>query len=148
MRVLFNGLAAAGLVLTSSAAEAAWHKAESKHFIIFADEEPADLAAFATKLERFDKAVRVARAMDDPTVGDGNRLTVFVLPDDAAVRKLVGDKSGFTYGYYIGRASGPVAFVPRKTDANTDDLLPRIFASFDVSGVDPRLPPVAGRGLR
>src|SRR5947209_19887226 len=108
VRKLAKYLVVAGLV--SAPAHADWYKAESKHFIIYADERPTDLAAFATKLERFDRAVRFVRLMDDPAVGDGNRLTVFVLSNDAAVRKLIGDKTGGIYGYYIGRASGPVAF--------------------------------------
>lgn len=111
------------LVAMPFPASAAWQQAKTRHFIIYAD-EPADrLAAFATKLEKFDKAVRIARAMEDPNVGDGNRLTVFVLSNDTAVRKLIGDKSGTIYGYYIARASGPVAFVPYSTDDSGDEGL-------------------------
>src|SRR3954465_10357564 len=112
MRKFVAFLAATAIAAPASAA---WYQAKSKHFIIYADERPADLAAFAAKLERFDTAVRDVRLMDDPPVGDGNRLTVFVLSDDEAVRRLSGDKSGMLYGYYEGHASGPVAFVPRST---------------------------------
>ena len=86
----FAALAAA----SASPAFAAWHEAKTRHFIIYADKKPADLAAFAAKLEKFDRAVRLIRLMSDPAVGDGNRLTIFVLPNDNAVRKLMGDKSG------------------------------------------------------
>jgi hypothetical protein len=111
--------------IAATPASAAWYQAKSKHFIIYADERPADLAAFAAKLEKFDTAVRDVRLMDDPAIGDGNRLTVFVLDDDEAVRRLEGDKSGMIYGYYEGHASGPVAFVPRTTGAhNSDELHP------------------------
>lgn len=111
------------LLLAHAPASAAWQRAETKHFVIYSEQRPADLHAFATKLEKFDRAVRLIRLMDDPPVGLGNRLTVFVLSNDAAVRKLLGDKSGMVQGYYIGRASGSVAFVPRKTDANSDEDL-------------------------
>lgn len=129
MRSLLGRLLAAVFVCAAaSPAHADWHDAKSKHFIIYADERPDKLLEFATRLEKFDRAVRFVRGMDDPAVGDGNRLTVFVLPTATAVQKLVGDKSGFIAGYYIPRASGPLAFVPKKTgtgaawDLNADTV--------------------------
>lgn len=98
---------------------AAWHEAKSKHFIIYSDDSPERLRAYAVKLEKFDRAVRVARNMEDYPVGDGNRLTVFVVKDEKTVRQLANDKSGFLSGFYIGRASGPLAFVPRKQEDNS-----------------------------
>src|SRR5438270_7790821 len=105
-RLLRTALAAA-IAVVPTCAHAAWQVAQSKHFIIYADEQRAELQTFATQLEKFDLAVRRARGMDDPTVGDGNRLTVFVLPTAAMVQKLYGDKTGFIDGFYkeIGRAS-------------------------------------------
>ena len=95
--------------------EAAWQRASSAHFVIYADENPAELGSFAQKLEKFDKAVRIVRKMDDPAVGDGNRLTVFVVRSDGDVQRLIHDKTGFIRGFYIPRASGSVAFVPRRS---------------------------------
>lgn len=97
----------------------AWHEAKSKHFIIYSDDSAERLRAYAVKLEKFDRAVRVARNMQDYPVGDGNRLTVFVVKDEKTVRQLANDKSGFLSGFYIGRASGPLAFVPRKQEDNS-----------------------------
>jgi tetratricopeptide (TPR) repeat protein len=51
--------------------------------------------------------------MDDPPVGDGNRLTVFVMPTVATIQRLAGDR--FVSGFYTGRESGSLAFVPRKS---------------------------------
>ena len=121
MRILIAGICAAAL-FAAGPAHAAWYKASSKHFIIYADESPKDLNLFATKLERFDQAVRFIRGMEDPPVGDGNRLTVFVTPSLATIQKMAGDK--LVNGFYNGRASGSVAFVPRKkafADADTLD---------------------------
>ncbi|MFP5330371.1 MAG: hypothetical protein ACLGHC_09605 [Alphaproteobacteria bacterium] len=115
--------AAASLAWTMPAL-AAWHEAKSKHFIIYSDDSPERLRAYAVKLEKFDRAVRVARSMQDYPVGDGNRLTVFVVKDEKTVRQLANDKSGFLSGFYIGRASGPLAFVPRKQeDSSKPDLI-------------------------
>lgn len=109
-------LAIAALLLGPAPAWAAWHEAKSKHFIIYSDDSPTRLRAFAVKLEKFDRAVRVARKMQDYPVGDGNRLTIFVVKDEKTVRQLANDKSGFLSGFYIGRATGPLAFVARKPD--------------------------------
>lgn len=128
MRSLLAKSAAVALMLWSGTAHAAWYQASSKHFVVYANESPKDLSEFAAKLERFDQAARFLRGMDDPPVGDGNRLTVFVMPTIGAVQKLAGDKSGFIAGFYDGRASGSVAFVPRRAggesqyDLNADTI--------------------------
>ena len=107
---------AAALFLAGAApARAEWHKASSRHFIIYSDSKADQLRAFATRLERFDKAMRVARSMGDPEVGDGNRLTVFVVRDTLAVRSLMSGPSSGTFGFYKPRASGSVAVVPAST---------------------------------
>jgi hypothetical protein len=61
---------------------AAWNEASSKHFIVYADLNPKVLSDFSSRLERFDQAARLLLKMDDPAVGDGNRLNVYVLPTD------------------------------------------------------------------
>src|SRR5690348_1173955 len=95
---------AAVAAAAGTSAHAAWYQASSKHFVIYANENPNELSDFATKLERFDQAVRYVRGMDDPPVGLGNRLTVFVLPSVDAVQRLMnGDR--FIEGFYSGRAS-------------------------------------------
>lgn len=109
----FAGIAAGA---SSVPALAAWNVAESKHFVIYADERPNQLADFATRLERFDQAARFLRRMDDPPIGNANRLTVFVLPTADAVSKLAGDS--FIKGFYTGRVSGSLAFVPRTAYEN------------------------------
>ena len=107
MRYRSRCLAAAFLAyLVSTPAFAAWHEARSKHFIIYADEKPKALLDYATRLEKFDQAARAILQMPDPNVGDGNRLTVFVMPDDKAVQMLAGDTTGFVKGCYNGQASG------------------------------------------
>lgn len=111
-------LALAALVLGTQA-NAAWYQASSKHFVIYSDDSPRALSDFATKLERFDQAVRYATRMSDPVIGDGNRLTVFVLPTVKDVRLLMGDKTGFYDGFYKGRVEGSVAYLSKQND-NSD----------------------------
>jgi Flp pilus assembly protein TadD len=114
------------LVFVSAPAGAAWHRATSPHFIIYADESPAKLRAFAEKLERFDKAVRIARSMKDPPVGDGGRLTVLVVPGVLDVRMLK-PGTGSAAGFYTPRYWGSVAVVPRLLASNSTSTPETIF---------------------
>jgi tetratricopeptide (TPR) repeat protein len=113
---LFLRLAAASLVVALPVnANAAWHKASTKHFVIYSEQKPDELRAYAEKLERFDKAVRLARSMRDYEVGDGNRLTIFVVKSVSAVQALKPNHDANAFGFYQPRASGAVAVVPRST---------------------------------
>lgn len=117
MRSLFVALGAAA-VAAASPVHAAWYEAESKHFEIYADESPAALESFATKLEKFDKAVRMVRAMEDPPIGDAGRVTIYVMSDAQSVSKIAVGKNSPIAGFYIPRASGSIAFVPRRTEGH------------------------------
>lgn len=111
MRKPFRVALAAASLAAGSPAAAAWQQASSKHFVIYADSNPDRLRDFAVRLEKYDQAVRAVMHYEDPPVGDGNRLTVYVLPSVEAVQKLAGNK--FVAGFYLPRATGSVAFVPR-----------------------------------
>src|SRR3954451_18132051 len=123
MRTLLAWCVAAVVAASGAPANASWYQASSKHFVIYADESPKALTDFANRLERFDQAVRFLRGMDDPPVGDGNRLTVFVLPNVGAVQKLHGYGDRYVEGFYTPRASGSLAFVPRSTGPNLPGTL-------------------------
>jgi tetratricopeptide (TPR) repeat protein len=120
MRTSLACCVAAVVAVTGTQANAAWYEAQSKHFVIYADQNPKALADFGTRLEKFDQAVRVLLKMDDPVVGDGNRLTVYVLPTDADVRKLAGDNTGFLSGFYTGRATGSLAYIAKRNGPEGD----------------------------
>ncbi len=109
MRAAIAALALA----TATPSTAAWNKASTPHFIIYSEQKPDELRAFAEKLERFDQAARNILGRTDPAVGDGNRLTVFVLENVEAVQKIHATGNDAVYGFYIGRYSGPIAFTPR-----------------------------------
>lgn len=126
MRILRHALLmAASVTALGGTAEAAWHQASSTHFVIYADEKPERLREFATRLEKFDKAVRLARSMQDNPPGQGNRLTVFVVQNIGQVQKLSQTKDPYLAGFYTGRATGSLAFVPRRAgDGSKTDLDP------------------------
>lgn len=105
-------LAALGLAMLAPAtARAEWHEASTEHFVVYADDRPEAIEKFAGELERFNSVMRffypnaITRAE-----GPANRVSVFVLGGNG-MEKLTG--SNFLRGFYIPRAGGNVAFVPR-----------------------------------
>lgn len=125
MSLYLRAFVAAAALSAPQLAAAAWHKASTKHFIIYSEQKPDELRAYAEKLERFDQAVRLARSMRDYEIGDGNRLTIFVVKDVDAVQDLKPNHDPNAFGFYQPRASGAVAVVPRSTPsrASTPDTV-------------------------
>lgn len=115
---LFFGAAALALAAPASAA---WQKASSKHFIIYGDMPAAEMKDYAEKLEKFDAAARLVRSMNDPKVGDGNRVHVYVVPTALDVRRTLGDASSTVLGYYDDDVRSPFIITPRKTRLSRDN---------------------------
>jgi hypothetical protein len=101
----------------SSAASAAWQEARSKHFIIYADENPRELKALAEKLERFDQAVRYLRRMNDPDPPESGKVRIFLLRSEDDLAKLVG--TSYIAGLYKTDASGSSAFLYKMKKTTT-----------------------------
>jgi tetratricopeptide (TPR) repeat protein len=108
------------LVMLPGVAHAQWHEASSDHFVIYSKDRPERLQKFAETLERFDLAMRGLRGWKNDPVAPAARLTIFVLGSTDAVGELAGDS--MVAGFYSGRASGSVAFVPRVSGTDTFDL--------------------------
>ena len=106
--------------LIPSAALAEWQEASSRHFVLYSNDKPERVRAFTTKLERFDKALRVQRGMSDEPISPETRLTVYVVDDIDDVQKLA-HGLGSVAGFYEAHAH-PVAFVPRQSGNETTDL--------------------------
>ena len=111
LRWIFTALVATLAVPAS--ASATWLEAKTPHFIIYSEQSPEQLRAYAERLERFDQAVRSARGLADPKLTDANRLTVYVLRDQPTLAQFHSDSNSGVAGFYLGRASGSVAFVHR-----------------------------------
>lgn len=106
-------LGAAACVLTAPAS-AAWQQASSKHFLIYGDMPIEEMRDYAKKLETFDAAARLVRKMNDPDVGDGNRVQVLVVPTMLDVNRLYGGADSGIGGYYVGTVTGPYIVTPLK----------------------------------
>lgn len=112
IKLRMAALLAAAAVIMPTAASAEWLQAKTRHFIIYSDDSRDGLKAYAEKLEKFDNAVRRLRGMRDAPVADSNKVTIYVVRGTEEINRLLGTGGGVG-GYYFGRASGPVAFVPK-----------------------------------
>ncbi len=116
-----------------AAAHAKWREASTDHFVIYAEQSPKELHEFASKLERYDKALRFIRNVPDAPVGKANRLTVYVVRNLAAVQKLYGEGARRgdhqVAGFYMPRATGSIAITPESAgsgsrfDTNAETVL-------------------------
>lgn len=102
-----------------SSAHADWHKAESDHFVIYADDSAKDIERFSQMLERYHSAMTLLLPRDVAKPSPSARLTIFVVGSERQVGKLAGSSN--VAGFYSPRASGSVAFVPDIT-ASTGEL--------------------------
>jgi tetratricopeptide (TPR) repeat protein len=108
-------LALTAMVLWSGAAQADWHEARSKHFIVYSDDDADDVKAFATRLEKFDKALKLLREVPEDNRTTSARVTVYVVDSVEAVRQIYPGRNKNVAGFYDSRSSGSVAFVPRRS---------------------------------
>jgi hypothetical protein len=90
-------LAAGALaLLAASQAEARWLKAESPHFVVYAEGDQQILRDYVERLEVFDAVLRYRHG--PPASGPVRRLPIYVVSDDALRRvspKLPRDVAGF-----------------------------------------------------
>ena len=109
------------ILVWASPAAAEWRQAQTSHFVIYSEDSEEELRAFATRLERYDAAMRVLHGLPDPDLGPANRVTIFAVADTAAVQRL-GRMGSDLMGFYVPRAGGSVAFVPRNVDEAYQDM--------------------------
>lgn len=122
-RILTAAFALWALCITS-AAKAEWHEASSDHFVIFADQSPEQLRKFADRLERYHAGLEISLNTDRPKPSPSSRVTVYMVRNDAEVRKIQGNKKSFVQGFYMPRAGGSAAFVPETISGSDDSLDP------------------------
>ncbi|MGB3847671.1 hypothetical protein EAO27_15775 [Sphingopyxis sp. YF1] len=127
MVALFNKALRAGALLvmlvSASIAHAEWWEAETSHFIIISESSKEDTEGFATRLERFDNALRYMQGLPvpGPEVGDANKVRVYRFGNTDDIGRLAG--SAGVAGFYIPRAGSAVSFVP--AEESDDDRFNR-----------------------
>src|SRR6185436_16487574 len=102
---------ALALLLAPAAARADWLEASSAHFVVYANDSEHDVREFSEQLERFHAAMEVVTGLEAVVPSPSNRVTVFMVRNQREIERLVGRRN--VGGFYIPRAGGSVAFVPR-----------------------------------
>lgn len=101
-------------------AHANWVRADSPHFVVFANDSEGEVARFAQNLERFHAAMALLTGGGQTVPSPSNRVTIFAVGGARKIEKLAGSER--IAGFYIPRASGSRAFVPeiRNTSGEND----------------------------
>lgn len=115
---------AAGLLslLCAAAADAQWLEASSDHFVIYSDQDEVVVRKFADRLERFHGAMAFLMVHHAPKPSPSNRVTVFVVNDDAQVREITRTQNQFVAGMYLPRAGNCIAVIPKLRKVSKWDL--------------------------
>lgn len=96
---------------SQSAFAADWTEVETKHFVIYSNDEPADIAQFAERLESYDKLMRMATStQDDNPV----KVRIYQVASTGEVEQAIGEHNSGIAGFYSNNSLGPFAVTPRK----------------------------------
>ncbi|MBL0923487.1 MAG: DUF1570 domain-containing protein [Sphingomonadaceae bacterium] len=99
-------------LLLAAPAHAQWKEASSDHFVIYSEQPEKDIRDFAERLERFHNAMAEVLQQPRKKPSPSNRVTIYVVRDQAAISKLMRGNQTVA-GFYVPRAGGSTAFVPR-----------------------------------
>lgn len=114
--IMLAGLLA--LLAWHGEARAEWLEVSSEHFVIFADDTERDARRFSEQLERYHSGMALLLDRATETPSPSNRVTVYVVRNDTMVRKLYGTDNKYIGGFYVPRAGGSLAVVPRINAGN------------------------------
>ena len=100
-------------LLLPGAAQAEWLESSSTQFVVYADDSERDIRKFSEQLERYHEAMAIITGRQLPVPSPSSRVTVFVVRNAAEVQRLMGTSERALRGFYLPRAGGSVAFVPK-----------------------------------
>jgi tetratricopeptide (TPR) repeat protein len=103
-------------------ARAEWLEAGSDHFVIYSDQKEQSVREFADRLERFDAAMALLYRKPKTQPSPSNRVTIFVVDDASEVREVAGGNNRFLTGFYVPRAGGSIAVIPKLKSASRSKL--------------------------
>ncbi|QTD55038.1 hypothetical protein [Parasphingorhabdus cellanae] len=110
IRIFLSGLF---LLIFVSPAQAAWHEASSDHFLIYSNQKEKEVRAFSERLERYHDTMRLLFNRPTTKPSPSNRVTIYVVKNTGDVRDLHGGDNKYVGGFYIPRAGGSLAIVPK-----------------------------------
>jgi tetratricopeptide (TPR) repeat protein len=146
MRSLYL-LGIAQFLLIAAPAHAEWVEASSDHFVIYGDQDPETVRAFANRLERFHAAMSIMFRTDGSKPSPSNRVTIFVVDDEEEVQRLSRLGNDYVQGFYKPRAGNSIAVVQKLSrpsytyKLSSETLLLHEYAHHFLSGLTSRTYP-------
>ncbi len=125
-RVLAAVTAVATLAISQAASAADWYRAETEHFIVYSEDSEDDTKEFAQDLERLDEVLSLLTGVsaDETELPESSKVSVFRFGETSDMSALAaGNRNTGIGGFFIGRANGSVAFVPRQRNKRRDRSL-------------------------
>ena len=105
-------IVAAAAALWANPASATWRAYETPHFVIYSESDLTRVDDLATRLESYDKLMRMATGTqeDDPV-----KVRIYEVEDMDAVEHALGESDSGIAGFYDTNSLGPFLVTPRKT---------------------------------
>jgi tetratricopeptide (TPR) repeat protein len=97
---------------SAHAADANWRAYETPHFVIYSESEVARVDDLATRLENYDKLMRMATGTeeDQPV-----KVRIYEVESTDDVETAIGQNGSGIAGFYDSNSLGPYLVTPRKT---------------------------------
>ena len=102
--------------MSAAPVQAEWREARARHFVLYGNMSEDAIRAMATRLEQFDGVLRHVYRLPEVEGQESNPVTVYALPNVAAIRRLYGKGGDHVMGFYQPRVSGSVAFTPIRAE--------------------------------
>ena len=112
-------LACIAFFLFTATAHAEWLEASSDHFVIYGDQNEKAIREFADRLERFHAGMSLFLRRPAAKPSPSNRVSVYVVTNEAKVRQVVGATDRYVAGIYLPRAGASIAIVPKLRGARS-----------------------------
>ncbi len=113
MKNLIKLAALALLACAPAAARSEWRAAETAHFIVYSESSDRDLEKLATRLESYDKLMRMATGISSKV--EPVKVRIYEVASTHDVEQALGLSNSGVAGFYDSNILGPFAVTPRKT---------------------------------
>lgn len=112
MRRCSVGVAAAAAMVAAMPASAQWRAYEARHFTIYTDGGEARATDLATRLEKYDKLMRMATGTSDDQPA---KVRIFEVASTDEIERARGVSGTGLAGFYSSNSFGPFIVTPRRT---------------------------------
>lgn len=129
---LFVAILAGVFSVAATAAQPQWRAAETKHFVIYSKSPDQRVQELATDLEKYDKLLRMATAIDEDV--KPVKVRIYEVDDMSDVQAALGlDYTTGVGGFYSSNSLGPFLVTPRKTGLEGEHFTPEIVRRHEYS---------------